>query len=67
MSFDYDISPQLGDGQAQCLRGSQINDQFEFCWLHNREISGLGTLQTRATIDAASGQRLRLMASETDR
>jgi hypothetical protein len=59
LSEEFYVTPLISgqqrfwDGEAERLGGLEVDDQFEFGWLHNRQIGGLLPLENSTDIDAA--------------
>src|SRR3977135_308933 len=54
--FDHLISKREGGrwhGKAERFRGLEVNNKLELCWLHNRHICGVRTLEDLADIFAS--------------
>src|SRR5215831_5517523 len=65
-SFNYFISAQekrLGDGQAERLGGSQIDDEFKLGWLFHRKVSGLRSLKNFVDNVAGAPEQVREVCS----
>src|SRR4051794_9578414 len=54
------------DIEAERLGGFQIDDQFEFCRLHHREVDGLDAPEYLSDIDARLAKSVREVRCITD-
>src|SRR5262245_47033655 len=57
------VLDRLRDGDAECLRGPEVDDQLDFRCLLHRKILGLLSLENPAGIDADLTGRLRTAAA----
>src|SRR5436309_11201077 len=54
---------RLGDREAQCLRGFQVDHQFELGRLLDGQVAGLGTLENLVDVGRGAPKQIRLVRS----
>src|SRR5262249_2591771 len=50
---------RLGNRESEGIRGLEVDDQLELCWLRYREIGGLGPFQDLADVHGGTTEHVR--------